>query len=311
MSDTPAPSDNPLQGNARASKLMRRATYASVFVATILIAVKVVAWLMTGSVALLATLVDSILDAAASLVNMVAVRQALEPADREHRFGHGKAEPLAGLAQAALIGGSAVFLLFQAVERLIHPQAVTASEVGILVMGISIGLTLLLVLFQKYVIRQTKSVAISADSLHYQGDLLVNAGVIAALLIGEHLGFLWADGVFALGIAGYILWSAIEIVRESLDLLMDKEFPVEEREKIKLIALDHPLVRDMHDLRTRSTGPHRFIQLHLELAGDMPLSKAHAIADKVMYRIEAAFPGSEVLIHQDPEGVNERKATFE
>ncbi|WP_305727895.1 cation diffusion facilitator family transporter [Magnetospira sp. QH-2] len=309
MSETPAP-NSPLQANATDARLMRSATYASVTVATLLIIVKVMAWLMTGSVAILATLVDSILDAAASVVNMFAVRHALEPADKDHRFGHGKAEPLAGLAQAALIGGSAVFLLFQAVERLINPEAVAASDVGIIVMVISIGLTLVLVLFQKFVVRKTKSVAISADSLHYQGDLLVNAGVIAALLLGDHLGWVWADGAFALAIAGYILWNALEIVRESLDLLMDKEFPPEDRARIHEIAIEHPLVSDIHDLRTRSTGPHKFIQFHLELEGDMMLSKAHAIADKIMYRVEAAFPGSEVLIHQDPEGVKERRATF-
>ncbi len=316
MNDLPArPADTTeqpahlIETGSRGS-LMRGATYASVSVALVLIALKAVGWLATGSVAMLSTLIDSVLDFAASVLNLLAVRHALAPADENHRFGHGKAEPLAGLAQAAFIGGSAVFLLFQAGERLIHPQPVEHGLVGIAVMAASIALTLGLVLFQKMVIRKTASVAISADSLHYQGDLLVNAAVIAALLLSDRLGVGWADAVFALGIAAYILWNAVGIVRDSLDLLMDRELPEAERRRIREIALAHPEVISLHDLRTRSTGPHRFIQFHLELDGHMSLLRAHDISERVMYEVEQAFPGSEVLIHEDPAGIQERRATF-
>ncbi len=316
MSSTPVPpvgtSDQPahLLGAGPRGRLMRRATYAAVAVAVLLIVIKTGAWLITNSVAVLSTLVDSALDLAASVLNLLAVRQALAPADENHRFGHGKAEPLAGLVQAAFVGGSAVFLFLQAGERLINPKPVSESLIGIVVMGISITLTLGLVLYQKMVIRRTGSVAISADSLHYQGDLLVNATVIAALVLGAELGVGWADAAFGLGIAAYILWNALQIVRDSLDLLMDRELPNEERQRIRDLALAHPEVIDIHDLRTRSTGPHRFIQFHMELDGGMTLFEAHEIAEQVMYDIEQTFPGSEVLIHEDPAGIDERRARF-
>lgn len=293
------------------ARLMRLVTYLSVSVASILICVKTVAWLQTSSVAMLSTLIDSMLDASASFVNLMAVKHALEPADAEHRFGHGKAEPLAGLAQAAFIGGSAVFLVFQAIERFLDPQPVRNSEIGIIIMLVSIILTFCLIIAQKIVIRRTDSVAISADSLHYQGDLFVNLSVIGAILLNTQFDFSWADPLFALGIAGYIFWNAFQIIRTSLDLLMDKELPEEERARIKEIALAHPDVQDIHDMRTRSTGQRKFIQFHLEMSGDITLLEAHSIAEQVMYDIEDEFPNAEVLIHEDPAGIDERRAVFQ
>ncbi len=297
------------QGDANA-RLMRRATYASVAVAGFLIVIKTVAWFMTDSVAVLSSLIDSWLDALASLVNLLAVRQALQPADSEHRFGHGKLESLAGLGQAAFIAGSAVLLLFEAFPRLFAPAPVTNEAVGIAVMAVTIVVTLALVRYQVIVVRKTKSVAISADSLHYKGDILVNGGVLVSLAASMFFGWNFLDPIFAIAISGYILWSAWKIVGVSLEVLMDRELPDEDRVRIHDIALAHPEVREMHDLRSRSSGTLTFIQLHLEMDGGMTLARAHEIADEVEATIRDAFPGAEVIIHQDPEGLIEDHAAF-
>jgi len=282
------------------ARLMRWATYASVSTALILILVKIVAWFITDSVSVLATLLDSSLDVLASLVNLVAVHHALQPADKEHRFGHGKAEALAGMGQAMFIAGSAGFLLLQAVGRLIHPQEITSGlEVGVGVMIFSIAATLALLSFQKYVIKQTNSTAIKADALHYKTDLLVNASVIVALLLSFY-GRGYFDALFGIGIAIFILYSAWEIVKESIDLLMDHELPDEEREKIRQFVINHPGTLGLHDLRTRRSGTRIFIQLHLELDSTLSLLAAHEIADHVENELVKLFADAEVLIHEDP-----------
>lgn len=305
MSDDLAAAAAAADPRDRAGRLMRRATYAAVGVAFTLIIVKVVAYVLTGSVALLSSLIDSALDTAASVVNLVAVRHALQPADAEHRFGHGKAEPLAGLGQAAFITGSSIFLVIEAVDRFVTPQEVTRGWVGIAVMAFAIVATFGLVTYQKRVVKETNSVAISADSLHYTGDVLINGSVIVSIVLATWFGFPYADPLFAVGIAGYLMWNARAIFLSSLDLLMDREFPEEDREKILAIARGHPLARDVHDLRTRSSGQQQFIQLHLELDRDLTLAKAHAIADKVERDIRKAFPHADVIIHQDPVGIVE------
>ena len=291
--------DSALSGG-RDGVLMRRATYASVAVALSLIVIKVVAWLMTDSVALLSSLVDSLLDAFASIVNLVAIRTALKPADEDHRFGHGKAEPLSAMGQSAFIAGSAAFLMFEAGRRIYDPQPIDHSSVGIAVMLVSIVATLGLVLYQKSVVRRTRSVAIAADSLHYKGDLLVNLAVIAALLGTQAFSQPLLDPIIGLTIAVYILVNAWTIFRTSLDDLMDRELPDEAREKIVGIAFANPGVLALHDLRTRSSGRTNFIQLHIELDGTQPLSQSHEIAEAVEQSIQSAFPDAEVLVHQDP-----------
>lgn len=290
--------------------LLRRATVIAVVVAGSLVLLKLGAWLVTGSVALLGSLIDSLLDVAASAVNMLGVRQALVPADREHRFGHGKAEPIAALGQAAFIAGSAAFLTIEAIDHVAHGRTVTAGASGIVVMGISILATIGLVLYQRSVIRRTRSVAIAADSLHYAGDVLVNCAVIVALLLTDWLGWSLADPIFAFGIAAYVFWSAARIGRQALDLLMDREFPEANRQRIRSIAMGHPEVRAVHDLRTRSSGPQDFIQFHLELDGAITLAEAHRISDAVEASVIAAFPGAEVIIHQDPAGIEEPKPVY-
>lgn len=292
------------QQQLNTARLMRLATYASVTTALVLIVVKIVAWFITDSVSILATLLDSSLDVLASLVNLVAVHHALQPADSEHRFGHGKAEALAGMGQAMFIAGSAGFLLLQAVGRIIHPQTISAGlEVGVSVMVFSIVATLALLSFQKYVIKHTNSTAIKADALHYKTDLLVNASVIVALLLAFY-GWSYFDALFAIGIALFILYSAWEIVRESIDLLMDHELPDEEREKIEELVATHAGALGCHDLRTRRSGTTVFIQLHLELDASLRLFEAHAIADQVERKVKSLFVDAEVIIHEDPVIIN-------
>ncbi len=293
------------QAELAGGRLMLLASRAAVAVASVLILVKLAAWLLTDSVAMLSTLVDSLLDVCASLINLFAVRHALQPADQEHRFGHGKAEALAGLGQSAFIAGSAVFLLLAASQRLITPQPLENTAIGIAVMAFSILLTLALVIFQRSVIRRTGSVAIRADSLHYVGDLLTSGAVILAFVLASNLGWAMADPLMGAAIAVYILYNAWQIARSSLDILMDRELPDEDRRRIHDLAVAHPEVVDMHDLRTRSAGQQIFIQLHLEMEPTLSLMQAHEIADSVETEIRQAFPDAEVLIHQDPAGVDE------
>jgi ferrous-iron efflux pump FieF len=293
-----------------ADRLRRMATYASVAVAAVLIAVKFAAWLETGSVALLSSLVDSLLDAVASLVNLVAVRHAMSPADREHRFGHGKAEPLAVLGQSAFITGSAMLLLAEAVRRLIWPVPVENPPAGIAVMIFSIAVTIALVVYQRHVVRRTGSIAITADEIHYRSDLVLNTSVIAALLLGSVLDFPLLDPLFGAAIGIWIVYSAVRLARLSLFQLMDHELPDEEREKIRAIAQSHPDVAAAHDLRTRVAGPTAFIQIHIEMDGAMSLIRAHEISDEVEAELRAAYPHAEVMIHQDPEGIEEPRTNF-
>jgi len=304
MDAHPIEADRALSG-ATGERLKKLATYAAVAVASLLIAIKAWAWVATGSVAMFASLVDSSLDLLASGLNLLAVRHALTPADREHRFGHGKAEAIAGLGQAAFIAGSSAFLIFQSVERIVDPHAVPQSVFAVAVMLISIAFTLALVMFQRFVIARTRSLAIGADSLHYVGDLAMNAGVIVALVLAGWLGWSVADPLIGLAIACIIGWGAVLILRASYDELMDREFADSERARIKEIVKQHAAVISLHDLRTRHSGHHAFIQLHLELAAEMSLVEAHRISDEVEEAIRLAFPDAEVFIHQDPAGFEE------
>ncbi|MFL2781404.1 MAG: cation diffusion facilitator family transporter [Rhodospirillales bacterium] len=294
----------------KSKRLMRFATYASVAVASILICIKTGAWLSTDSLSLLASLVDSILDVGASLISLIAVHHALRPADKEHRFGHGKAEAIAGLAQSAFILGSGIFLLLESVERFINPVRVLNTTVGISIMIVAILMTIILVGFQTYVVRKTQSIAIKADTIHYQADLLVNLTVILSLILSTNLNLYILDPIFASLIIVYMSFGAYQISIRSLEVLMDKEFPDSERDRIKEIAMSHKYVLNVHDMRTRSSGATSFIQFHAEMPNDILLVEAHKIADEVMFMIEEAFPNTEVFIHQDPEGIDERRDTI-
>ena len=289
------------------SRLLRLATYASVATAGVLILAKLVAWLMTGSITVLASLVDSLMDAGASIVNLFAVRYALLPADDEHRFGHGKAEALAGLAQAAFIIGSSVFLVLNAVDRLRHPQPLTEIGVGVTVMVFAILATAALLIFQYRVIAQTQSTAVRADALHYATDLATNAATLLALILALY-GWSGLDPWFGLAIAAYILYSALHIARDAIDLLMDRELAPEERARIRELALSVPSVGNVHALRTRQSGQTKLIQLHVGLPDDLTLAAAHTISDQVEAKLQAAFPEADIIIHQDPMSLGDEGA---
>ncbi|CAK0761869.1 Cation-efflux pump FieF [Gammaproteobacteria bacterium] len=285
---------------SEAGVLLRRASRASVATAMILVFAKLGAWLATGAASLLATLIDSLLDTLASLTNLLALHYALQPADREHRFGHGKLESLAGLAQALFIGGSGMFLISEALNRLFHPRPLTNTGIGIMVMVFAMIATYLLLRFQHRVIRVTSSTAIRADSLHYGTDLLTNGAVLVALAYERLFDWEYLDPILALGIAIYVLYSAGQIAWEAGQLLMDRELPELERELIVRLAREHPEVRGVSELKTRRAGTTVFIQFQLEICGSISLEKAHHVTEEVESKINAHFPNAEIHIHQEP-----------
>lgn len=286
--------------DARHRRLLRLATRASLAVATVLILCKAIAWYLSGSVSLLAGLTDSILDGAASFLNLLAVHYALRPADDDHRYGHGKAEALAGMGQALFIGVSAVFIAIQAVERLRSPAPIGEAGIGVAVMLLSLVLTLGLLTLQHKVVKETGSTAVRADSLHYRSDLMLNGSILVALVLA-HWGYPQVDAFFGLAISLYILWSAFQIGKESSAILMDQELDPDVAQDMLALACAIPGVLGAHDLRTRMSGQHWFVQLHLELPGTLSLSAAHALCEQVEAAIIARFPKAEVLVHADPE----------
>lgn len=262
---------------------------------------KGLAFVQTGSVALLASLVDSMLDGLASVVNLIAIRYAMVPADDGHRFGHGKAEPLAAMAQTAFITGSGVFVLLEAARRYTLDEPMTPQPtLGIAVMLIAIVGTAALVLYQRRVARKTGSLVVEADSLHYLSDMLSNLAVLAALVLASQPALWWVDPVAAMLVAIYVLHSAYTVGKRALSQLMDQELPESLREDILQAALQEPGVLGIHDLKTRAAGPYRFVQLHLELDAQQSLEAAHTISDKVAIRVRGACADAQVIIHQDP-----------
>ena len=292
------------------SRWVTLASMAAVTTATLLILGKLIAWLMTDSSSLLASLTDSFMDISASLINLLAIRYALAPADEEHRFGHGKAESLAGLVQSAFISGSALLLVMHGISSMLNQVPVVRLEAGIWVSVGSIVLTLLLVSFQSFVIRKTNSVAIKADMLHYRSDLLLNGGVLVALVLAGQ-GWYWADGLFAILIGLFLVWGAVHIGYESVQALLDRQLPEEEQARIMALCCAVEGVHGVHDLRTRQSGPTRFVQLHLELDDQLPLVRAHQIADEAELAVRQAFERMDVIIHMDPISVltQERQST--
>lgn len=288
-------------------KLRRRATYASVVVAITLIASKLSAYFLTDSVAMLSSLLDSTVDLIASLVTVYGVANALRPPDHDHRFGHGKAEPLAALAQAAFIVGSSVLLAYEALAHIYQPRPLQNEMAAYIVMGISTILTILLLEYQNFVIRRTKSMAIRADRMHYAGDLAINIAVVLAFLLYKWTGITWLDPLFAILISGWLISGAYKIARHALDVLMDKELPDDERQKIIDIVNAHPAVHGVHDMRTRSDSDHIFIELHVEIDGSTSIRTGHDIAEQIAANIVAVIPNADVLIHNDPAGYKENR----
>lgn len=289
------------------ARLRRRATWASVGVASTLILVKLGAYVSTGSVALLSSLIDSTVDLFASLVIFVGVRYALQPPDVTHRFGHGKSEPLAAMAQALFIIGSAVFLVYEGVNRLVNPEPVRHGWIGMSAIGVALVFTVALIVYQGHVMRRTGSVAIGADQLHYTADVGMNLAVLLALFLVQQTGWPYFDPIFALGIAGYLIYGAWAIAGTSLGMLMDRELPPEDRRRIREIVMAHPETRGVHDMRTRNAGDRIFIEFHLELDSHLTLEAAHDITDAVENEVAEAFTNAEVLIHQEPEGLDDER----
>ena len=282
--------------------LATRAALASVAVALFLLLLKSHAALATGSVAMLGSLADTLLDLVASLVTLFGVRVAAAPADRDHRFGHGKAEALAALFQVVLIAVSAAAILWRAIERLIENQVTTEAGEGILVSAIAIAATLALLVYQRRVIASTGSVAIETDHVHYQSDLLLNLSVIAALALEQYLHLGGADALFGIAIALWLAWGAWKASSRAIDQLMDKEWPEEKRARFVEVAARHPELKGLHDLRTRTSGSRDFVQFHVWMDPAMSVADAHHVIEEVETKLEKEFPGAEILIHIDPVG---------
>lgn len=281
------------------STQVKKAAVFAILTAAFLIIIKGIAWWETGSVSMLASITDSMLDLFASFISMLILRFALMPADHNHSFGHGKAESMASLAQSAFISGSAIFLLLQGIQRFYSPQELNNSLLGIGVTIFSIFLTALLVWYQGKVIKHTDSPAIKADRLHYQTDLLMNIAILISLFL-SYSGFLWADAIFAVAIAGYILWNAGVMLNNAVQLLLDVALPQEEIRKIEQIILSDPRILGFHDLRTRRSGAVRFIQFHLELEDHLSFIEAHHITEQLEQRLKNAFGILDIAIHHEP-----------
>lgn len=278
---------------------VRLAAITSSSVALILVVIKLYAWVVTDSSAMLASTTDSILDLFASVMNIIILRFALAPADKEHTFGHGKAESLAGLVQASFVLGSAILLIFSGVSRLLNPQVIVHSEVAIWVTIVAIVLTLLLVIFQRFVIQRTGSIIISGDALHYQSDLLLNLGVLAAIILSQGV-WVSADGAFTIAVGLYLIFGAGQIMVQSVKQLMDHELNDEEINQIKNIVNAHEEAKGVHELRTRQAGVQKFVQFHLELSDDLSLFEAHRIGEEIEAEICGVLAPCEVFIHHDP-----------
>jgi ferrous-iron efflux pump FieF len=291
-----------LSVNDRRAFLTRSAAFASIATALFLAVLKGWAAWRTGSTAMLGSLADTALDFVASLATLVGVWVAAQPADESHRFGHGKAEALAAMLQVILIALSAAGIASRAAVRLIAGGRVEAAAEGMAVSAVAILATLGLLAWQRHVIRQTGSLAIRTDNVHYQSDLLLNLAVIAALAIDQYLGFAQADPLFGMAIAAWLLWGAWRASREAVDNLMDREWPEEKRQRFVALAAAHPELSKLHDLRTRTSGHRDFAQFHVDLPAGMTVGAAHEVIDRVEADLLEAFPGLELLVHIDPEG---------
>jgi len=284
----------------------RRVALLSVAVAAVLIVVKAIAWRMSGSVAILASLSDSALDLVASLITVYAVRYAAEPPDAEHRFGHGKAEAFSSLMQGGLVFASGALIGREAIDALLHPRPVQHGLAGVVVMIVSIGLTLALITAQTRVVKASGSIAIAGDRAHYAADLASNAVALVGVGAAAWLGLAWIDSAAGLVVALWLIWGAIGVFREASAQLMDEELPETERERIVLLATADPRMLGVHQLRTRASGPYVHMQMHADLAADISLAEAHTIMVAAENRLLEAFPSADIIIHPDPRGLAER-----
>lgn len=283
------------------NKLLVFSTYYSILSVLIIVTLKLIGWLKTDSISILASLVDSLLDLITSVINMVALKYALQPPDNEHRFGHNKAEDLSGFVQAAFFGVSGIFILGNCIRRFLIPQVISHDSLGLSIMIISTIITLFLVIFQMYVLKKNTSNIIEADHLHYKSDLLLNISVVASIVAGGYFNNNLIDPALGLLISLYIIASSWKLLKKSFKNLMDEEFDDHEKQKIIQAINLHNEILSIHDLKTRYAGSKPFIQFHLVMNGEITLSKAHDISEKIEISLLKIFPEAEIIIHQDPE----------
>ena len=289
-----------LPGNNETAKLLRRVTLASSGVAALLVLGKLLAWWQSGSLSMLSSLVDSCFDLLSSVLNMVAVRYAMKPADDDHRFGHTSIEDIASLAQSAFIAASMLIIMLQSISHLVNPVPIDHQGIGIAVSALGIVAATLLVMYQTFVTRRSKSLVIRADRLHYAGDIAFNAGVLVALYASLHYGWEWADPAMALAIALIVLWSSKHIGIHAFNNLMDHEMPDEEKARLYQVLKTYPELQGYHNLKTRYSGTKPFIQFHAEIDARLGFRAAHTIIDGLETALQEAFPGADVIVHPDP-----------
>ena len=292
----------------RSENLRRRAATASLIAAVVLVSIKLLAVIVTGSVAILSTLLDSAADVVAAFVTVIGVRQAAKPADHKHRFGHGKADALSALAHGVFIAAAGLLITADAGRRLlVNPEPVATPQIGLLAMIACFAITGLLVLYQRHVVRQAGSQAIRADCLNHTGDLMTMAAVFLSLLVSKVTGLLWVDPLAAIVIALWLFSNSARVTMSAIDELMDRELPASYRKKVESLITEHPDVHDLHDLRTRGAGPTVFIDVHCEIDGTLSLADVHKVMDEIEQKLEQRFPNAEIVIHPEPVGIDDKR----
>ena len=300
-----------MENQTNTEPLVRSASIASLLVASTLIVLKYYGWVTTSSVSMLGSLADSMIDFLASVFVFIAITYSFLPADEKHRFGYGKSEGLAAFIQSLLIGISGVYVFSEAIKRLLNPSQISQPSIAIWIILISIALTITLVMYQKYVVKKSKSMAIESDQYHYLTDIFINLSVLFSIVITGWTRFVFIDALVGLLISGVVLYTSVTLLKKSFKILLDQEIQSDDRDRIKEIALDHPKVLGFHDLRTRDTGRKYIIQFHLELDPNMSLLESHEITDEVTDNVLKLYPDSELIIHTDPLGIDEVRDQFE
>jgi len=300
-----------LENQKNTDPLVRSASIASLLVASTLIVLKYYGWVATNSISLLGSLADSLIDFLASVFVFIAISYSLLPADAKHRFGYDKSEGLAAFIQSLLIGISGIYVCFEAITRLLNPSQINQPNIAIWIILVSIALTIALIVYQKYVVKKSQSMAIESDQYHYLTDTFINLSVLFSIVITGWTRFTFIDAVVGLLISGVVLYTAFILLKKSFKILLDQEIQSSHRDQIRKIALQHPQVLGFHDLRTRDTGRKYIIQFHLELDPKMSLLESHRITDEVTDNILDVYPNSELIIHTDPLGIDEARDQFE
>ena len=300
-----------MENQKNTEPLVKSASIASLLVASTLITLKYYAWVTTSSVSMLGSLADSLIDFLASVFVFIAITYSFLPADEKHRFGYGKSEGLAAFIQSLLIGISGIYVFIEAIKRLLNPSQINQPNVAIWTILVSIVLTIALIMYQRYVVKKSHSMAIESDQYHYLTDTYINLSVLFSVVITGWTRFIFIDAVVGLLISGMVLYTAFILLKKSFKILLDQEIQSSHRDQIRNIALKHPQVLGFHDLRTRDTGQKYIIQFHLELDPNMSLLESHKITDEVTGNILDVYPNTELIIHTDPLGVDEIRDPFE